>query len=1107
MPTKLSRYCEGIMEAAWLAAVILVPVFFNIYSGRIFEPDKITLLRSLALVILAVWAIKLIEEGGFRWDVFKPKMASWRDFLRTPLLLPALALAGILLLSTFFSVTPRTSLWGSYQRLQGTYTTFSYLVVFGSMAVNLRRKAQVERLISAVIIASLPVSLYGILQRFKLDPIPWGGDVSSRIAANMGNSIFVGAYLIMAFPLLVMRIVESFEALLNSGEKIGPNFSRATGYVFIAALQAVALYFSSSRGPWLGWSASLVFIWLGLSLIWRKRRLTLTGVGIALAAAVFLVVLNLPNSPLSALRSVPGLGRLGQLLDPESRTGKVRTLIWEGVVELVSPHPPLQFPDGRQDSLNFLRPLVGYGPESMYVAYSPFYPPELTQVEKRNATPDRSHNETWDSLVITGVFGLLAYLALFGAVIYFGLKWLGLVRGTPQRNLFIGLCLAGGAISTASFVILKGWGYSGVALPFGIILGVIIYLILAASTGKYQAPQSSDEKLRAYLLLGLLAAVVAHFVEVNFGIAIAVTRTYFWVYAALLLLVGTILPKLGEYKLSDAQGAASGDNSTNRDQSQAHLQAGATKQHLRDAKIGSKHSNKKRKFAKTSQAESALAVSPWLRQAVIMGLVMAVLMTSLGYDFVSNTQRLDSVSGAFWNSLIAGPKGAGPSYGILALFLTTLVVDSILLGSESLAQMPRGTGKSHVSQPNWGRMISLILGMALLLALVFWLWHETSLVTLVRNPATSMAGVIDQVERTEHLLSRAYFYLFFLLFLAGVWLPETWPAATSRMQFGSWAAALIIILLALFLVSATNVRVVQADIAFKSAEVFARGDTWPVSIQIYNRAIDLAPNEDYYYLFLGRAYLEYARSLGDEAQREKLISQAAADLRKAQQINPLNTDHTANLARLHSLWATFTSDPTLREERARISENYFSKAVLLSPNNARIWGEWASLYLNVLNQLEEARLKLDRALEIDPYYDWTYGLLGDYYSRYAESMSDPPAQKAALENAILAYRKALELAGFTPGVLAYNYAVMLGGAHTQLEQYPEALAVYEQARQLLPNQGELFRLELAIARTYAQMGDQANALAHALKALEAAPPDQLEGVRAAIAEMGLVIPP
>ena len=61
MPSKLSRYCEGLMEAAWLAAIILVPVFFNVYSSRIFEPDKITILRSLALIISASWIVKLVD--------------------------------------------------------------------------------------------------------------------------------------------------------------------------------------------------------------------------------------------------------------------------------------------------------------------------------------------------------------------------------------------------------------------------------------------------------------------------------------------------------------------------------------------------------------------------------------------------------------------------------------------------------------------------------------------------------------------------------------------------------------------------------------------------------------------------------------------------------------------------------------------------------------------------------------------------------------------------------------------------------------------------------------------------------------------------------------
>jgi hypothetical protein len=73
----------------------------------------------------------------------------------------------------------------------------------------------------------------------------------------------------------------------------------------------------------------------------------------------------------------------------------------------------------------------------------------------------------------------------------------------------------------------QGWGFIGVGLPFGMILGVLIYLFLIALFGKFDNPKNIDEKLYLLIIAGLLASIVAHFAEINFGIAIAVTRTYF----------------------------------------------------------------------------------------------------------------------------------------------------------------------------------------------------------------------------------------------------------------------------------------------------------------------------------------------------------------------------------------------------------------------------------------------------------------------------------------------------------------------------------------------------------------------------------------------------
>ncbi|MDY7078181.1 MAG: hypothetical protein SXV54_14795, partial [Chloroflexota bacterium] len=109
--TKLSALCDKILEMGWLLAVIITPLFFNVYSSRVFEPDKLTTLRTVAVVMAAVWLVKYIEEWA---SGRKEAGITWR----TPLVFPTLFTVVVYLLSTILSVTPRVSLLGSYQRLQ-----------------------------------------------------------------------------------------------------------------------------------------------------------------------------------------------------------------------------------------------------------------------------------------------------------------------------------------------------------------------------------------------------------------------------------------------------------------------------------------------------------------------------------------------------------------------------------------------------------------------------------------------------------------------------------------------------------------------------------------------------------------------------------------------------------------------------------------------------------------------------------------------------------------------------------------------------------------------------------------------------------------------------
>ena len=127
----IARWCERVIEAGWLLALVLIPSYFNLLSARHFEPDKATSLRSIALIMLAAALIFWIERLSRPSNTAQrpstespasPELPWWRRALRYPML-PAIALYVLVsMIATIASVTPNASLWGSYQRLQGTYT-------------------------------------------------------------------------------------------------------------------------------------------------------------------------------------------------------------------------------------------------------------------------------------------------------------------------------------------------------------------------------------------------------------------------------------------------------------------------------------------------------------------------------------------------------------------------------------------------------------------------------------------------------------------------------------------------------------------------------------------------------------------------------------------------------------------------------------------------------------------------------------------------------------------------------------------------------------------------------------------------------------------------
>ena len=1146
--SRLSQFCDHALEAGWLLAVTITPVFFNVYSSRVFEPDKLTTQRALAVVMAVLWLTRLVEARVRDGSPVR-RQAALRFSLQTPLVLPALITMLIYLVSTATSLVPSISLLGSYQRLQGTFTLLGYLVIFFAILTSLRTRPQLSRLITVLILNSLPVSLYGIIQHSGLDPLPWAGDVTTRVASNMGNAIFVAAYLIMIVPLTAVRIVESFGDILTREVSRVTDVLRASSYIFILAVQLLTIWHSQSRGPWLGIvAAGYFFPFLALVVLQRQAHRTpeadarwttqlLKGLGFGLGSlalaggvagaafrllsgqpaiyvalglfalifgglwlhfiverkgwawlwigwgsvgllmALIMVLINVPGRLQFLVRQVPSLQRLTTITELQSGTGKVRGLIWQGTVDLILPHDPVSFPDGSVDRLNLIRPLVGYGPESMYVAYNAFYPPELGHYESRTASPDRSHNETLDSIVITGVLGLAAYLFTFGSFFAWGFHWLGLLRSRKHLLAYIGLDLF---FALVFFIIawrLEGAYLFAVAIPLGLLVGTMAYLTLQGFRRLFSpvsdvAARGDDHREglthpHAVLLLGLMSGVLAHFVEINFGIAIAATRTTFWAFAGLLVVLGLgWVPQAASAPFSEGSPA---DPAKPKQQ---------------------------RSTRRASGPRRDVAFAPWVAAVVALSLASTFLLGTLAFDFVNNPNRLTNAQDIFFRSLTTKlyPQPTR-AYGALMLFVFTWV----LFGVVGLTEFDREGLFDHQRQRRWSFAIAGYAGISLIGGLIFGHVIAGHQAALTRIQVTTLDQVVDVADSLSGLLGYYYGLVFISFGLMGWVLMRESPQSRASGSGAGFATLGGLLLASVVVLQGGSYNLIRADIIFKQGAGFANSTSVnekQVGIQHFERSISYAPREDYYYLFLGKAYLELAQGLPTETpqeQREAAFLRTEEILTEAREINPLNTDHSANLARFYKSWAARVAGD-LRAEGldagalSRLSEKRdlllerslqnYEVALTLSPNNPILWNELAQLYAIDLGNREKFEETIAQSLKVDDAFEQTWMLIGDLSSSQGDS-----------EGAITAYQRSLEI--------RENCTVrrVVGTLFAQEGRWEEATEVLEEAVDVCPTSSELWEMHRVIAIAYINQDQIGAALEAAETALRLAPADQQPTIR------------
>ena len=383
---KASKWCERIIEKGLWVLLFIVPLAMGSSARTGFLLSKVLITQGILLILLLVWIIKMILEKEVR-------------LVRTPLDLP-------ILLLFFFSLLSLINARHFAAGLQELFTLLTYILLFYLIVNNLRTPKQVERIFIPVFLAAAFVSIEGILENWGLGVLVTRGERPPEIFSFLGNPNYIAQYLITVLPLSIILSV-----FANSKVK-------KTLSALVSAILIFCLFLIFSRGAWLGFLVSLMFLGFILPLPKLKLRISAKWVIPLLLIVVLLVsyfVLTTQQFQQELFRRIPA-----------------RIINWKTALLMIRAHP-----------------ILGSGIGNLYFVLPRYLLPQFHEILPMQRIAE-SHNDYLHIWAETGIFGLLAFLWLIIAYFRRGFQRLKSETGY-QRALMAAFLAAALATLVQSF--------------------------------------------------------------------------------------------------------------------------------------------------------------------------------------------------------------------------------------------------------------------------------------------------------------------------------------------------------------------------------------------------------------------------------------------------------------------------------------------------------------------------------------------------------------------------------------------------------------------------------------------------------------------------------
>ncbi|KXJ99774.1 MAG: O-Antigen ligase [Parcubacteria bacterium OLB19] len=336
--------------------------FFPYITGKNFD------FRIIVELVFFAWIVLALADAKYR-----PKF-SW-----------LISAFGIFLIVMFFANLlgqhPHSSFWSNFERMDGYVTlvhVFLYTLVLGSVLTT--KKLWGYYLHTTLFVAFI-VSLYGLAQFAGVVE----GVERTRVESYLGNAAYLAIYMLFHIFIVFWLFVES---------KV--NLHRVI-YGLLSVMFIFTLIETGTRGTVLGLAVGIAVMVAYIAVFGAKYK---EFQRVAIGAFVFLLVgasVFVLGKDSDFIQNNPNLARIANINfeDDLKVRGTIWGMAWDGVQE---------------------RPVLGWGQSNFNYIFNEKYQPFLFDQEQWF---DRSHNIIMDWLVAGGFLGLIAYLSIFVACLYY----------------------------------------------------------------------------------------------------------------------------------------------------------------------------------------------------------------------------------------------------------------------------------------------------------------------------------------------------------------------------------------------------------------------------------------------------------------------------------------------------------------------------------------------------------------------------------------------------------------------------------------------------------------------------------------------------------------